>query len=81
MPVGLYKLGGSSVRCLKCDNPRCLIPMNYTGSWNNDNYFQPGNRASWARRSRSSGGQNWGRKNVTRIGVNRLGGNRTAKNN
>ncbi len=74
MTVGLYKLGGSSVSCLKCNNRNCLIPMNYTGNWNNDNYFQPGNRASWARRSRPSGGQNHGRKVANRIGVNRLGG-------
>lgn len=74
MTVGLYKLGGSSVSCLKCNNRNCLLPMNYTGNLNNNNYYQPGNRASWARRSRSSGGQNWGRRNVSRIGVNRLGG-------
>lgn len=76
MTVGLYKLGGSSVSCLKCNNRNCLIPMNYTGSWNNNNYFTPGNRASWARRSRASGGQNHGRRVATRIGVNRLGGPR-----
>ena len=79
MSIGLYKLGGSSVRCFNCDNQHCLLPMNFTGSFNNNNYFTPGNRASWARRSRASGGQNWGRKNVTRIGVNRLGGPRHDK--
>ena len=76
MSIGVYKLGGSSICCKKCDRKDCLIPMNYTGSWNNDNYYKPGNRASWARKSKASGGQNHGRRVATRIGVNRLGGPR-----
>lgn len=68
MSIGLYRLGGSSVSCLNCNNKKCLLPMNYSGNWNNDNYYKPGNRASWARRSRPSG-----KKNISKIGVNRLG--------
>jgi hypothetical protein len=74
MPVGLYTLGGARNSCKTCDNKGCLLPMTFTVWKTNDWYHKPGNRASWARRSRASGGQNWGTRNVTRIGVNRLGG-------
>jgi len=76
MSVGLYKLGGASAGCLKCDNKNCLLPMSFKGNFDNDHYYKPGNRASWARRSKSSGGQNYGKKNAQRIGVNRLGGSK-----
>ena len=54
--------------------------MTFTGNTTNDWYYKPGNRASWARRSRPGGGQNRGRQNANRIGVNRLGGNRSNSN-
>ena len=80
MPIGLYRLGGSSFCCKRCDNKNCLLPMKFTGNTTNDWYYKPGNRASWARRSRPGGGQNRGRQNANRIGVNRLGGNRSNSN-
>ena len=77
MPVGHYTLGGSYSRCNHCANSNCLLPMTFTGNKTNDWYYKPGDRASWARRSRSGGGQNWGRKSANRIGVNRLGGKKS----
>lgn len=76
MPVGLYTLGGSRTGCNYCARNHCTIPMTFTREvWKtNNHYYNPGDRASWARRSRAGGGQNWGRTNATRIGVNRLGG-------
>ena len=71
MPVGLYKLGGASVGCFHCNYPKCVVPMNYTTTLNHEKYHKPGTRSSWARRSRSSGGQNRGKKNVAKIGVNK----------
>ena len=74
MPVGHYSLGGARSGCTSCDKKGCLLPMTFTGMKTNDWYYKPGNRANWARRSKSGGGQNWGRKSAARIGVNRLGG-------
>ena len=76
MPVGLYLLGGARAGCTSCTGQSCILPMTFTRtvSTTNDFYYKPGNRASWARRSRSGGGQNWGRTNASRIGVKRLGG-------
>ena len=73
MPIGQYTLGGARNSCKNCDNQGCLLPMTFTVWKTNDWYHKPGNRTSWARRSRPSGGQNWGTKNTSRIGVNRLG--------
>ncbi len=75
--------GSVTVKCNKCDFKNCLLPMSFTGSFNNNNYFSPGNRASWARRMRPNGGNgrpsnapafNNGQRLGNRIGVNRLGG-------
>ena len=67
-------LGGSRSGC-RCYTSECIIlPMTYTGMKTNNFYYNPGGRASWARRSKSGGGQNWGRKVATKIGVSRLGG-------
>lgn len=72
MPVGNFRLGGPYSSRINCQNSNCL--MKFTHSKTNDWYYKPGNRSSWARRSRSGGGQNYGRTNASRIGVNRLGG-------
>ena len=77
MPVGLYTLGGARNSCMHCSRENCTLPMSFTVWKTNDLYYNPGDRASWARRSRAGGGQNWGRKNGTRIGVNRLGGKKS----
>ena len=76
--IGMHRLGGPSSGCSNCRNKNCLLPMSYTGMKTNNFYYKPGDRASWARRSKAGGGQNWGAKSGARIGVNRLGG--TGKN-
>ena len=75
--VGLYLLGGSKGRSL--GGPPYLITMQYPQNTlikTNDWYYKPGNRASWARRSKSCAGGRNGRHALPgrSIGVNRLGG-------
>ena len=73
--IGTYNLGGSKGRPT---GPPYLLPMQY--SYNlvvktNDWYYKPGNRASWARRSRACGGGR-GKINLpgTSLVARRLGG-------
>ena len=74
--IGVYLLGGSKCRT---GGPPYLITMQYpqnTVIKTNDLYFKPGNRSSWARRSKScAGGRNGHHALPAKaIGVNRLGG-------
>ena len=67
-------IGGARSGC-GCTTRECkFIPMSFNVVKTNNFYYNPGGRASWARRSKSGGGQNWGRKVATKIGINRLGG-------
>jgi hypothetical protein len=73
--IGSYRLGGSKGRPT---GPPYLLPMQFSYNMlikTNDWYYKPGNRASWARRSRPSGGGR-GHRNIpgTSLVARRLGG-------
>ena len=75
MGVGLYLLGGSKGR----GQGPTFITMQFSHNQiikTNDWYFKPGDRSSWARKSKASAGGGLGRKSLPaqKIGVRRLGG-------